>query len=198
MQGGHATCNGTVAGAMLGCKVGYSELPRDWINGLLPKQVTWLNSKLNSLLDMMALPWQRKTSRYLANCIKDQPLLWGFSEWCYVSYPLTNAIAGTYNKQNAISILKTCVNLDPARSKRVNKSVPSYALDLLLTSIFSLWRKCSLAKWKIVCDITWTQQNFLRDAIQVWSNGIVRSTDSRLWRIYLQELMIEIWERRIW
>lgn len=131
MQGGHATCNGTVAGAMLGCKVGYSELPRDWIDGLLPKQVTWLNSKLNSLLDMMALPWQRKTSRYLVNYIKDQPLLWGFSEWCYVSYPLTNAIAGTYNKQNAISILKTCVNLDPARSKRVNKSVPSYALDLL-------------------------------------------------------------------
>ena len=56
MQGGHATCNGTVAGAMLGCKVGYSELPRDWIDGLLPKQVTWLNAKLNSLLDMMALP----------------------------------------------------------------------------------------------------------------------------------------------
>ena len=56
MQGGHATCNGTVAGAMLGCKVGYSELPRDWIAGLLPKQVTWLNAKLNSLLDMMALP----------------------------------------------------------------------------------------------------------------------------------------------
>ena len=58
MQGGHATCNGTVAGAMLGCKVGYSELPRDWIAGLLPKQVTWLNAKLNSLLDMMALPSQ--------------------------------------------------------------------------------------------------------------------------------------------
>ena len=56
MQGGHATCNSTVAGAMLGCKVGYSELPRDWIDGLLPKQVTWLNAKLNSLLDMMALP----------------------------------------------------------------------------------------------------------------------------------------------
>ena len=56
MQGGHATCNGTVAGAMLWCKVGYSELPRDWIDGLIPKQKTWLNAKLNSLLDMMALP----------------------------------------------------------------------------------------------------------------------------------------------
>ena len=56
MQGGHATCNATVAGALLGCKVGYSELPRDWIDGLLPRQVAWLNAKINSFLDMMALP----------------------------------------------------------------------------------------------------------------------------------------------
>lgn len=56
MQGGHATCNATVAGALLGCKVGYSELPRDWINGLLPRQVAWLNTKVNCFLDMMALP----------------------------------------------------------------------------------------------------------------------------------------------
>ena len=56
MQGGHATCNATVAGALLGCKVGYSELPRDWIDGLLPRQVAWLNTKVNSFLDMMALP----------------------------------------------------------------------------------------------------------------------------------------------
>ena len=56
MQGGHATCNATVAGALLGCKVGYSELPRDWIDGLLPRQVAWLNTKINCFLDMMALP----------------------------------------------------------------------------------------------------------------------------------------------
>lgn len=56
MQGGHATCNAAVAGAMLGCKVGYSELPRDWIDGLLPTQVAWLNTKINCFLDMMALP----------------------------------------------------------------------------------------------------------------------------------------------
>lgn len=56
MQGGHATCNAVVAGALLGCKLGYSELPRDWLEGLIPQQVAWLNTKINSLLDMMALP----------------------------------------------------------------------------------------------------------------------------------------------
>lgn len=56
MQGGHATCNASVAGALLGCKYGYSELPKEWLEGLLPKQVTWLNRKVNALLDMMALP----------------------------------------------------------------------------------------------------------------------------------------------
>ncbi|XP_032238981.1 uncharacterized protein LOC5513573 isoform X2 [Nematostella vectensis] len=56
MQGGHATCNATVAGAVLGCKLGYAQLPKEWLNGLLPKQVSWLNGKINALLDMMALP----------------------------------------------------------------------------------------------------------------------------------------------
>ena len=56
MEGGHATCNATVAGAILGCRFGFSKLPRAWVDGLLPKQVTWLNGKINSLLDMMALP----------------------------------------------------------------------------------------------------------------------------------------------
>ncbi|XP_068718826.1 uncharacterized protein [Montipora capricornis] len=56
MKGGHATCNAIVAGAMLGCKVGYSELPKEWIDGLLPQQLNWLNAKINCLLDMMALP----------------------------------------------------------------------------------------------------------------------------------------------
>ena len=96
MQGGHATCNGTVAGAMLGCKVGYSELPRDWIAGLLPKQVTWLNAKLNSLLDMMALPWQRKALNYLADHIKENAFLEGFSERYYATLTHSN---NWYNKQ---------------------------------------------------------------------------------------------------
>ena len=56
MQGGHTTCNVAVAGALLGCKVGYSHLPREWLHGLLPRQVAWLNTKINCLLDMMALP----------------------------------------------------------------------------------------------------------------------------------------------
>ena len=56
MQGGHSSCNAAVAGAILGCKVGYSDLPKDWLEGLLPQQVDWLNKKINCLLDMMALP----------------------------------------------------------------------------------------------------------------------------------------------
>ena len=55
MKGGPATCNAIVAGAMLGCKVGYSELPKEWIDDLLPQQLNWLNAKINCLLDMMAL-----------------------------------------------------------------------------------------------------------------------------------------------
>lgn len=56
MRGGDADTNATVAGAVLGCKLGYSHLPPDWLDGLLPKQKSWLNAKLNCLLDLMALP----------------------------------------------------------------------------------------------------------------------------------------------
>ncbi|XP_062503400.1 ADP-ribosylarginine hydrolase Tri1-like isoform X2 [Corticium candelabrum] len=56
MRGGDADTNAVVAGAVLGCKLGYSCLPSDWLQGLLSKQKTWLNAKLNCLLDLMALP----------------------------------------------------------------------------------------------------------------------------------------------
>eukprot|EP00117_Sycon_ciliatum_P026422 scpid4648/ scgid21691/ Uncharacterized protein MJ1187 len=55
MEGGDADSNATVAGALLGCRLGYSGLPADWLNGLLPKNVDWLNLKLNALLDLMAV-----------------------------------------------------------------------------------------------------------------------------------------------
>ena len=56
MEGGDSNSNGCVAGALLGCKVGYSRLPQEWISGLCKKQTTWLNVKVNHFLDMMGLP----------------------------------------------------------------------------------------------------------------------------------------------
>lgn len=57
MQGADANCNACVTGALLGCKYGYTHLPKDWVEGLREKQVDWLNSRLNMLLDMMGIPW---------------------------------------------------------------------------------------------------------------------------------------------
>ncbi|MCP4176394.1 MAG: ADP-ribosylglycohydrolase family protein, partial [bacterium] len=50
-QGGDADTNAAVAGAMLGAKLGYSNLPKDWIDGLLNKHK--LNGKINQLIDIM-------------------------------------------------------------------------------------------------------------------------------------------------
>jgi ADP-ribosylglycohydrolase len=46
-QGGDADTNGAVAGGILGAKLGFSGLPRDWIDGLLNKD------KLNRLFDKL-------------------------------------------------------------------------------------------------------------------------------------------------
>lgn len=56
MEGGDSNSNSCVAGALLGCKVGYSRLPQEWILGLCKKQTAWLNVKINHFLDMMGLP----------------------------------------------------------------------------------------------------------------------------------------------
>ena len=56
LEGGDSNSNGCVAGALLGCKVGYSHLPQEWVQGLRKKQTTWLNIKINHLLDMIGLP----------------------------------------------------------------------------------------------------------------------------------------------
>lgn len=56
LEGGDSNSNGCVAGALLGCKVGYSHLPQDWVQGLRKKQTTMLNIKINHLLDMIGLP----------------------------------------------------------------------------------------------------------------------------------------------
>jgi len=53
MEAGDADTNGAVAGALLGCKIGYDALPKDWIGGLREKD--WLEVKVDRLLTMMGL-----------------------------------------------------------------------------------------------------------------------------------------------
>lgn len=56
MQGGHSTVNGAIAGALMGCKEGFSQLPSNWVSEILEPQRRWINDKINSLLDIMGLP----------------------------------------------------------------------------------------------------------------------------------------------
>jgi ADP-ribosylglycohydrolase len=55
-EGGMASCNAIVIGAVLGCQTGYKMLPKKWIDGLPQMHKDWLNSKLNCLLNIMGLP----------------------------------------------------------------------------------------------------------------------------------------------
>ena len=55
-MGGESRIYGAVCGGVLGCNTGYSHLPAHWLDGLHPSIITWLNDKLNHLLDMMDLP----------------------------------------------------------------------------------------------------------------------------------------------
>ena len=43
-QAGDADTNGAVAGALLGCKLGYNRLPDTWLNDLFHKD--WLDERL--------------------------------------------------------------------------------------------------------------------------------------------------------
>lgn len=56
LEGGDSSSNACVAGALLGCRLGYHQLPSDWLSGLLTDEGNWLNVKVNSLLDMLGLP----------------------------------------------------------------------------------------------------------------------------------------------
>ncbi|XP_033746197.1 uncharacterized protein LOC117331551 [Pecten maximus] len=56
MKTGDANSNACVAGALLGCREGFSHLPKHWVTGLRKKQTAWLNVKVNILLDMLGLP----------------------------------------------------------------------------------------------------------------------------------------------
>ncbi|KAK7102451.1 uncharacterized protein [Littorina saxatilis] len=56
MEGGDSNSNCCVGGAIMGLRTGYKRLPAAWIQGLRAKQLTWLNLRINHLLDMMGLP----------------------------------------------------------------------------------------------------------------------------------------------
>ena len=45
LQAGDADTNGAVAGALLGCKLGASEIPDSWLAGL--KHKDWLDGHIN-------------------------------------------------------------------------------------------------------------------------------------------------------
>jgi len=52
-EAGDADTNGAVCGAVLGCKIGYSKLPIDWLKALPHKK--WLDQKIVSFLNLMGL-----------------------------------------------------------------------------------------------------------------------------------------------
>ena len=45
LKAGDADTNGAVAGALLGCKLGASQLPESWLNGLAHKD--WLDRHID-------------------------------------------------------------------------------------------------------------------------------------------------------
>ncbi|KAJ3040346.1 hypothetical protein HDV00_011002 [Rhizophlyctis rosea] len=53
MQGGDADTNCAVAGALMGCIVGYSGLPREWLEGLVHHN--WLVSKVDAELELVGV-----------------------------------------------------------------------------------------------------------------------------------------------
>lgn len=51
MQGGEADTNTTVAGAMLGARFGYSQLPTEWVVGM--KRWEWLEDKVDEFCSLL-------------------------------------------------------------------------------------------------------------------------------------------------
>lgn len=53
MEAGDSDTNCAVAGALLGCKLGFKALPKDWLDGL--KHKAWLDKKVAQLLELLGL-----------------------------------------------------------------------------------------------------------------------------------------------
>lgn len=53
LAGGDADTNGTVAGALLGCQLGFSQLPKEWIAGM--PYSSWLEAYVQKVLFMLQL-----------------------------------------------------------------------------------------------------------------------------------------------
>jgi len=53
MEGGDADSNGAVAGALLGCKIGYNKLPSDLLSKM--KEKVWLDKKIDRYFDLLGL-----------------------------------------------------------------------------------------------------------------------------------------------
>eukprot|EP01117_Protostelium_nocturnum_P003581 TRINITY_DN1476_c0_g1_i1.p1 TRINITY_DN1476_c0_g1~~TRINITY_DN1476_c0_g1_i1.p1 ORF type:complete len:786 (+),score=280.57 TRINITY_DN1476_c0_g1_i1:301-2658(+) len=53
MEGGDADSNSCSAGALIGARIGYSQLPEDWLNNLIHKE--WLENKVDKFLKILGL-----------------------------------------------------------------------------------------------------------------------------------------------
>lgn len=53
LQAGDADTNGAVAGALLGCKLGYENLPQSWIDGLVHRD--WLFSEVEEFCKLLGV-----------------------------------------------------------------------------------------------------------------------------------------------
>lgn len=55
MEAGDADSNATVAGALMGARLGFSNLPKDWISEIPEPQAQWLQQRIHSCLAMLRL-----------------------------------------------------------------------------------------------------------------------------------------------
>ena len=57
-EAGDADTNGAVCGAVIGCKIGYSNLPHDWLQKM--PHIKWLDEKVEQFLNCIGLGPEEK------------------------------------------------------------------------------------------------------------------------------------------
>ncbi|CAG8553816.1 1943_t:CDS:2 [Dentiscutata heterogama] len=57
LEAGDADTNGAVAGALLGARIGYNKLPKEWVEGL--KFIDWLEKRIDSLWSILSSKEQK-------------------------------------------------------------------------------------------------------------------------------------------